>query len=155
MTVGTNLEILPIAKPYRQMSPQEKADYRAAENARTQAAVKETIKKIHLGTLDIIFAGKKTVSRATAERRLRARGEAMNRQVRRSAKKQERRPAKRSDVTHVGINSHEFLKAATKTCADVVSGRISPTEANAIVARQRTALKMLELQIKFGGGEQS
>jgi hypothetical protein len=53
-------------------------------------------------------------------------------------------------MTHVRFNSHGFLKAATATVADLVSGRISTTEANAIIARQRTILKMLELQLKLG-----
>jgi hypothetical protein len=53
-------------------------------------------------------------------------------------------------VTHVGINSHEFLRANNALAADLASGRISPTEANAIFARQRTMLKMLELQLRFG-----
>jgi hypothetical protein len=68
----------------------------------------------------------------------------MNRHERRAAKKHG------SDVTVVGFNSHEFIKATMATAADVVSGRISPTEANAINARHRSILKMLELQLKFG-----
>jgi hypothetical protein len=68
----------------------------------------------------------------------------MNRHERRAAKKHG------SEVTHVGLNSHEFLTTMTATCADVLSGRISPTEARAIVAEQRKILKMFELQQKFG-----
>jgi hypothetical protein len=62
------LEPLPVfpTKPFREMTPQEKADYRAAERAHTDALVK----KMHERMLDIIFADKRTVTRAVAERRL-------------------------------------------------------------------------------------
>jgi hypothetical protein len=67
----------------------------------------------------------------------------MNRHKRRVA-------VKRSDVTYVGLNSHEFMKATTATAADVLSGRISPTEARAIFAEHRKILKIFEEQAKFG-----
>jgi hypothetical protein len=59
-------------KPWREMTPQEKADYRAARNAEADATVKKVRAIIDRRTLDIIFAGKKTVTRVTAERRLSA-----------------------------------------------------------------------------------
>lgn len=43
------------------------------------------------------------------------------------------------------------VKGNASLCADLIHGR-SPTEARAIFARQRAALKMLELQLKFGNG---
>jgi hypothetical protein len=42
------------------------------------------------------------------------------------------------------------VKRNASLCADLIHGRISPTETRAIFARQRAALKMLELQLKFG-----
>jgi hypothetical protein len=45
--------------------------------------------------------------------------------------------------------TQEINKMA-KVCADVVSGRITPKEANAIIAEQRTAMKGLELLLRMG-----
>ena len=55
-----------------------------------------------------------------------------------------------SDVTIVGFDSREFIKATLKTQADLAAGRISPTEARAINARHRAVLKALELSLKWG-----
>jgi hypothetical protein len=85
----------------------------------------------------------------------------MKRHERRAAKNKERRAAKRSDVTPLDeafTNSQEFIGANIAIAADVLSGRISTKAANAITARQRTILKMLELQLKaqhrsVGGGQ--
>ena len=49
-----------------------KAAEKARVNAWASAKVKETIEKVEQRTLDTIFAGKKTVTRANAERRLSA-----------------------------------------------------------------------------------
>jgi hypothetical protein len=43
-----------------------------------------------------------------------------------------------------------FLSATTAVMADVAASRITPKVGNAIFARQRNALKMLELQLKTG-----
>ena len=58
--------------PWREMTPQERADHRAAENALRDAAVERAIEQTYRGWLDIIFAGKRSVTRATADRRLSA-----------------------------------------------------------------------------------
>ena len=63
-------------KPWREMTPQEKADRRAAEKAQAEALFKKTIEALDRQTLETIFAGEKTVTRATAERRLSAKREA-------------------------------------------------------------------------------
>jgi hypothetical protein len=55
-------------KSYREMTLEEKRDYRARQEDRVQEAVQKT----YCAILDNIFAGKKTVTRALAERRLRA-----------------------------------------------------------------------------------
>jgi hypothetical protein len=63
----------------------------------------------------------------------------------------ERKTAKvGSDVTYVGLNSHEFIKATMATAADVLSGRISPSEARARNAEHRKILKIFEELAKFG-----
>ena len=48
------------------------AEHRAAEKARVDAAVRKTMEIMERRTLDIIFAGKRAVTRTTAERRLSA-----------------------------------------------------------------------------------
>jgi hypothetical protein len=51
-------------------------------------------------------------------------------------------------------NSAEFLNALNAVAADVASGRITPKQANAVNARLRSILKMVELQLKFGRSAQ-
>ena len=57
---------------------------------------------------------------------------------------------KRGDVTYVGLNIDEFIKAQIATAADVASGRITPAEARARIAEHRKILKLFEEQAKFG-----
>jgi hypothetical protein len=51
-------------------------------------------------------------------------------------------------------NTSDFLKASNAVCADVISGRITPKQANAENARLRSILKVVELQLKFGRSAQ-
>jgi hypothetical protein len=48
------------------------------------------------------------------------------------------------------FNQDAEINKMAKVCADVVSGRITPKEANAIIAEQRAALKGLELLLRMG-----
>jgi hypothetical protein len=55
-----------------------------------------------------------------------------------------------SDLTGVGLNTDELIKATMATAADVLSGRISAAEARARNAEHRKILKFFEEQAKFG-----
>jgi hypothetical protein len=56
-----------------------------------------------------------------------------------------------SDDMAVSFDAAAFNRAAIKTIADVVSGRITPAEARKINAEKRQTLRAVELIIKFGG----